>query len=96
MVTAREQIGQNKVTLDSGVEDALRWAGSQQDHDGSWCGMLESNACMEAEWLLSFHIMGYEYEHEDALVRGILERQRTDAVRSVKSDRPAAARAAVS
>ncbi|NND36336.1 MAG: squalene--hopene cyclase, partial [Gammaproteobacteria bacterium] len=78
MATASEEIDGQPVKLEAGIADALGWAGPRQDPDGFWCGMLESNACMEAEWLLAFHIMGYDYGHEAALVAGILRRQRTD------------------
>jgi len=62
----------------TGIAAAQDWANRQQDPAGFWCGMLESNACMEAEWLLAFHILGYEYDHADSLAQGILQRQRAD------------------
>jgi squalene-hopene/tetraprenyl-beta-curcumene cyclase len=64
--------------IDSAIDSALQWADQDQQAEGFWAGMLESNACMEAEWLLAFHILGYEYPHSEALVRGILARQRAD------------------
>ena len=60
------------------VDAALDWTATHQEPAGSWRGILESNACMEAEWLLAFHVLGYDYPHSDALVRGILARQRAD------------------
>ena len=51
--------------------------------------MLESNACMEAEWLLAFHILGYEYGHEQSLAAGILQRQRPDGAWETYFDAPA-------
>jgi squalene-hopene/tetraprenyl-beta-curcumene cyclase len=64
--------------VDAGIRAALEWSDATRDDRGFWVGTLESNVCMEAEWLLAFHILGYEYAHTDALVRGILARQRAD------------------
>jgi len=64
--------------LDAGIKAALAWTDAEQHDDGYWVGVLESNACMEAEWLLAFHILGYDYPWADDLVTGILNRQRPD------------------
>ncbi len=57
---------------------AQRWLEEQQLDDGSWAGILESNACIEAEWLLAFHLLGYEFPDSSDLISGILDRQRQD------------------
>jgi squalene-hopene/tetraprenyl-beta-curcumene cyclase len=57
---------------------AQRWLEEQQLDDGSWAGILESNACIEAEWLLAFHLLGYEFPDSSGLISGILDRQRQD------------------
>ena len=57
---------------------AQRWLEEQQLDDGSWAGILESNACIEAEWLLAFHLLGYEFSDSGGLISGILDRQRQD------------------
>lgn len=61
------------------TQNALRWLLSQQNSEGFWAGMLESNACMEAEWILCFHILGIK-DHPllPGLVKGLLQRQRDD------------------
>ncbi|TDJ48706.1 MAG: squalene--hopene cyclase [Gammaproteobacteria bacterium] len=74
--------------LAAGIEAALGWSEANQDPAGFWCGTLESNACMEAEWLLAFHLLGYDYAHRDALVRGILQRQRSDGAWETYFDAP--------
>jgi len=66
------------MNLDTAIGAALAWSDDHQDPAGFWAGMLESNVCIEAEWLLAFHIMDYEYPHTEAVVRGILARQRSD------------------
>jgi squalene-hopene/tetraprenyl-beta-curcumene cyclase len=68
--------------LSDSVGDSLttgfNWLEQEQDPAGYWAGMLESNACMEAEWLMAFHILGHDYPDTAGLVRGILARQRDD------------------
>ncbi len=75
--------------LDIGIAAALDWTDSEQQADGYWAGIVESNACMEAEWLLAFHILGYEPPWADELVTGILNRQRPDGAWESYFDAPA-------
>jgi len=76
-------------TLDAGVASALSWANDEQHADGYWVGVLESNACMEAEWLLAFHILGYDCPWSGELVTGILNRQRPDGAWETYYEAPA-------
>ena len=75
---AEQKIDGVHARLETGISAALTWSDGQQDPEGFWVGMLESNACIEAEWLLAFHVLGYYYPHADGLIRGILARQRAD------------------
>lgn len=72
----------DSIDFDPALHEALiaaqRWLEEQQLEDGSWAGILESNACIEAEWLLAFHLLGYEFPDSGGLIRGILDRQRQD------------------
>ena len=40
--------------------------------------MLESNSCMEAEWLLAMHFLDYKHPRRQDLVKSILAAQRPD------------------
>ncbi len=65
--------------VDRCIEDAIEWLEAHQKPDGYWMGWLESNACMEAEWLLAFHFMGIkDPEKTEGLVNTILKSQRPD------------------
>lgn len=75
--------------LSEGIEAALVWLDRRQDADGYWMGMLDSNSCMEAEWLMAFHLLGIDYPQRAALCRGILERQRDDGAWETFHDAPA-------
>jgi squalene-hopene/tetraprenyl-beta-curcumene cyclase len=78
MVVATHEVNNPVSDLDQGITAALDWADAHQDPRGFWVGMLESNTCIESEWILAFHVLGYEYSQIDRLVRGILQRQRDD------------------
>lgn len=46
--------------LSASIEDAADWLAKRQKPEGYWVGRLESNACMEAEWVLAMWFMGLE------------------------------------
>ncbi len=65
--------------VDRCINDAIEWLEAHQKPDGYWMGWLESNSCMEAEWLLAFHFMGIDdKEKKHGLVNTILKSQRPD------------------
>ena len=49
---------QTESPLDDAITSATLWLDEEQDAEGFWVGMLESNSCMEAEWLLLMHFIG--------------------------------------
>ena len=65
--------------LDDGISSGLAWLDEHQNDEGYWVGMLQSNSCMEAEWLLAFHVLGLEdHPLKAGLVRSLLREQRED------------------
>ena len=64
--------------LDQAIDRALAWLDREQDPEGFWVGMLQSNHCIEAEWLLAMHFLGYEHPRKGELVATILNAQRED------------------
>ena len=77
-----------KRALDHTIEAGLGWLDSAQDDEGYWRGMLESNCCMEAEWIMAFHVMGLELPHREQIVSGILSKQRSDGSFETYFDAP--------
>ncbi len=69
---------QDDSPLDDAIATATRWLDDDQDAEGFWVGMLESNSCMEAEWLLAMHFLGYKHPRRQDLVNSILAAQRSD------------------
>ncbi len=65
--------------LERSIANAVEWLRAEQKPEGYWMGYLESNCCMEAEWLLAFHFMGIEDPVRiNGLVKTILDSQRPD------------------
>ena len=44
--------------LSKAINEAIDWLLQRQDPEGFWVGMLESNSCMEAQWILAMHFLG--------------------------------------
>ena len=78
----------SKNNLDRAIEDGLAWLDNAQDAEGFWAGMLESNCCMEAEWLMAFHVLGVDFPERDNLVKGIFSKQRSDGAWETYYDAP--------
>ncbi len=61
------------------IAGALNWLDQEQEAEGFWVGKLESNSCMEAEWLLAMHFMQYDDpQKREGLIRALLKEQRDD------------------
>jgi squalene-hopene/tetraprenyl-beta-curcumene cyclase len=66
-------------SMDTAIRKAMDWLVAKQEPDGFWVGMLESNCCMEAQWVLAMHFLGVENDHKlPGVLRAILREQRED------------------
>jgi squalene-hopene/tetraprenyl-beta-curcumene cyclase len=74
--------------IDATIAKAIAWLDRDQTADGYWVGMLESNYCMEAEWLLAMHFLGYRHPREQDLVATLLKAQRADGSWEAYFDAP--------
>jgi squalene-hopene/tetraprenyl-beta-curcumene cyclase len=79
----------NQPRLDEAIERATGWLQGEQQPDGYWVGMLESNQCIEAEWLLAMHFLGYEHARKNEIVTTIFDAQREDGSWESYYDAPA-------
>ena len=65
--------------LDQAIAQAMDWLARDQLPEGFWAGMLESNCCMEAQWILAQHFLGVASDPKmPGIVRAILREQRPD------------------
>lgn len=66
-------------SLDEAIAQAMAWLGCEQQPEGFWVGMLESNSCMEAQWVLAMHFLGVAGDPKlPGVIRAILREQRSD------------------
>src|ERR1700722_16687426 len=66
------------------------WLLFRQQEEGFWGGMLESNSCIEAQWVLAMHFLGIEDKKKLAgIVASILNEQRADGSWEVYHNAPA-------
>ncbi|WP_372371096.1 squalene--hopene cyclase [Candidatus Uabimicrobium sp. HlEnr_7] len=84
------QRNQTDITdINSLVSSAVNWLKKNQNEEGYWVGMLESNSCMEAEWILMQHFLGIDGDHKyNKVVQCILNEQRADGSWEVFYDAP--------
>ena len=77
------------VGLDAAIHAARRWLIESQQPDGFWVGVLESNSCMEAQWVLAMHFLGVENDPKyEKVIRSILREQRDDGSWEVYHNAP--------
>ena len=78
LVSAPRALDTPAELADATISKAIGWLDRHQTPEGFWVGMLESNYCMEAEWLLAMHFLGYRHPREKDLVATLLNAQRPD------------------
>jgi squalene-hopene/tetraprenyl-beta-curcumene cyclase len=84
----------DQLPLDDALSQAIgrgfAWSAARQHPDGYWVGRLQTNACMEAEWLLALHFLGlHEHPHRAGLARALLRGQRPDGSWGIYHGAPA-------
>ena len=76
--------------LDQSIKAAADWLAERQKPEGYWVGRLESNACMEAQWILCLWFIGLEdHPLRPRLARSLRETQRADGSWEIYHDAPA-------
>lgn len=75
--------------LERTIEQAKQWLVEDQEPEGFWVGMIESNCCMEAQWILGMHFLGIKNDPKlSGVVRAILREQRADGSWEVYHEAP--------
>ena len=79
-----------RLEVDRAINRGLAWSVERQDRSGFWVGKLQSNSCMEAEWILALHVLGLnDHPIRPGLIRALLNEQRDDGSWEVYFDAPA-------
>jgi squalene-hopene/tetraprenyl-beta-curcumene cyclase len=82
--------GNFEAQLDASIRAAADWLKKRQKPEGYWVGRLESNACMEAQWILCLWFLGLEDHHlRPRLARSLRKTQRDDGSWEIYHDAPA-------
>ncbi len=81
-------VSQQQPELERAIAKATEWLDKDQTADGFWVGMLESSYCIEAEWLLAMHFLGYRHPRQHDLVATLLAGQRPDGAWESYYDAP--------
>jgi len=79
-----------KRAVHESINNGLAWSAKNQTEDGYWVGKLQTNSCMEAQWILALHVIGRsDHPIRAGLVRSLLNEQRDDGSWEVYHDAPA-------
>lgn len=75
--------------LEEAIDQGVDWLARAQNPEGFWVGDLESNSCMEAEWVLAMHFLGIKNDPKyNGVIKAILREQRADGSWEVYHDAP--------
>src|SRR5262249_50555775 len=72
----------SEIDKETPAERALRaatdWLLRAQTPEGYWVGNVDTNSCMEAEWLLACYILKYPLPIAAGVIKTLFDRQRPD------------------
>ena len=88
LVSAPRALDTPAEQVEATIAKAIAWLDRDQTPEGFWVGMLESNSCMEAEWLLAMRFLGRKHPRERDLVATLLKAQRPDGSWEAYYDAP--------
>ncbi len=82
----RALIDQLTASIGAGTD----WLSARQQADGHWVGHLQSNSCMEAQWLLALHVMDLrDHKQIPGLIGSLWRERREDGAWGIYHDAPA-------
>ncbi len=73
-----ETLKTNKKSIRETLRAAIDWVKVRQADDGMWCAPLETNCCMEAQWILAMYFIDFDDHKKPKVLQYILDRQRED------------------
>jgi len=80
---------QFKTIVDTTIDAGLSWTAEHQDESGFWNANLETNSCMEAQWLMALYFLDIDDPEKTAgFAQAILDRQREDGSWEIYYDAP--------
>ena len=67
-----------KKSVEQTLRDSIKYVRDRQFPEGYWNAPLDTNCCMEAQWLLAMYFIDFDDHKKDGVIRYILDRQRED------------------
>jgi hypothetical protein len=67
----RIDLGMDKVS--DGIDRSVAWLLGQQDEQGYWCGELEADSMLEADYVFMHTLLGKRRRRMEQLSRGAIE-----------------------
>ncbi len=68
------------------LKNAVKWIKARQSPDGMWCAPLETNCCMESQWILAMDFIGRDDYKKPMVLEYIKSKQRKDGAWDVYFD----------
>ena len=68
------------------LKSAVKWIKARQSPDGMWCAPLETNCCMESQWILAMDFIGRDDYKKPMVLEYIKSKQRKDGAWDVYFD----------
>jgi len=69
---------EHKNIFSDAIKNAVDWIRPQQTSEGIWNAPLDTNCCMEAQWLLCMYFLDYNDPKKEGVIQFILDKQRED------------------
>ncbi len=77
-VRNKGDVVRGRTAVDETIKNAVNWLRARQSEDGMWNGPLETNCCMEAQWIMAMYFIGFDDPKKPKVLQYILDKQRED------------------
>ncbi len=74
----KESLNRGQKAISETIRGAIDWLRVRQSDDGMWNGPIETNCCMEAQWIMAMYFIGFDDYKKPKVLQYILDRQRED------------------
>ena len=85
--TRSEELKSDK-SIAKHLDKAVEWLLDKQQEGGFWNAEVETNCCMEAQWLMAIYFCGIDHHKKQGVIDYILNCQREDGAWDVYTDAP--------
>src|SRR5580698_3512605 len=87
-VAFNDALGLDAREIRQALTSSIAWLVDNQSEEGFWAGRVESNSCIEAEWLIASYLLGVTLPMASGIVKTLLQRQRPDGAWDIFPNAP--------